>query len=109
MSYEYVHHFQISMRISQIWQLASFSLWLGAAAVENNIDVVDTRIGTGGLGWGVGGQNPGAQIPFGACRVGPDTSTLMNVNLYQLGVHYGGYWYQDTHVRAFSHTHLVGM
>ena len=87
-----------------LWQLLFV-----AAAAKSNIDVVDTRIGTGGLGWGVGGQNPGAQIPFGACRVGPDTSTLMNVNLYELGVHYGGYWYKDSHVRAFSHTHLVGM
>ena len=87
-----------------LWQLLFV-----AATAKSNIDVVDTRIGTGGLGWGVGGQNPGAQIPFGACRVGPDTSTLMNVNLYELGVHYGGYWYKDSHVRAFSHTHLVGM
>ena len=70
-------------------------------------EFVDPHIGTGGLGWGVGGTNPGAQVPFGALRLGPDTA-LGALNLEKLGVHYGGYWFSDTHIRAFSHTHLVG-
>ena len=71
------------------------------------VDSVDTLIGTGGFGWGVGGQNPGAQLPFGAMRLGPDTS-LGPVDPVKVGVQYGGYWYNDTRIRAFSHTHLVG-
>jgi hypothetical protein len=76
----------------------------------NPIDLVDTRIGTGGLAWGVGGQNPGAQVPYGAMRLGPDTSKFDGSDIVEEkeGVHYGGYWYNDTHVRAFSHTHMVG-
>jgi putative alpha-1,2-mannosidase len=35
---------------------------------------VDTRIGSGGVGFGIGGINPGAQVPYGALRLGPDTS-----------------------------------
>ena len=81
---------------------------MGAGSEVDPLAFVDTRIGTGGLGWGVGGQNPGAQVPFGACRAGPDTSSLANLNVQELGVHYGGYWFEDTHVRAFSHTHMVG-
>ena len=70
---------------------------------------VDTRVGTGGFGFGVGGVNPGVQLPFGALRLGPDT-TLSTTAATPLnaGTHYGGYWYEDTHIRAFSHTHLVG-
>ena len=71
--------------------------------------VVDTRLGTGGFGFGVGGVNPGVQVPFGAFRLGPDTTleTTSSVPL-NLGTHYGGYWYGDSKIRAFSHTHLVG-
>ena len=71
------------------------------------VDSVDTTIGTGGFGWGVGGQNPGAQLPFGTLRLGPDTS-LGPVDHVKVGTNYGGYWYNDTSIRAFSHTHLVG-
>ncbi len=28
-------------------------------------EIVDTRIGTGGFGFGVGSVNPGPQVPFG--------------------------------------------
>jgi putative alpha-1,2-mannosidase len=36
--------------------------------------LVDTFIGTGGREYGVGGSPPGAQVPFGALRLSPDTS-----------------------------------
>jgi len=70
-------------------------------------DIVDTRIGTGGVGFGIGSLNPGAQVPFGSMRLGPDTSLGLGFELLPFN-HYGGYYFNDTHVRAFSHTHLVG-
>lgn len=66
---------------------------------------VDTRIGSGGKGFGVGGINPGPQVPFGAMRLGPDTSFDGLVLSWQ---HYGGYYFDDNSIDAFSHTHLVG-
>ena len=39
-------------------------------ASSRPVDYVDTRIGTGGLGFGIGSINPGAQVPFGALRLG---------------------------------------
>jgi putative alpha-1,2-mannosidase len=58
-------------------QLASLFCLVAAATVAVAADVlsyVDTRIGTGGVGFGIGSTNPGAQVPFGALRLGPDTS-----------------------------------
>ncbi len=43
-------------------------------AVAAPADYVSTFIGTGGVGFGIGSTNPGAQVPFGALRLGPDTS-----------------------------------
>jgi len=88
----------------QIWLICAF-----AAAATDGWSAVDTRLGTGGFGFGVGGINPGVQVPFGAMRLGPDTSLAATESVpFNAGTHYGGYWYEDTHVRAFSHTHLVG-
>lgn len=69
------------------------------------IRLVDTRIGNGGFGWGVGGDNPSPQYPFGSMRVGPDTDQDL---AYLYFTHFGGYCVDDNNVRAFSHTHLVG-
>lgn len=45
-----------------------------AVAQAGLVDLVDTRIGTGGVGFGIGSINPGPQVPFGSMRLGPDTS-----------------------------------
>lgn len=66
---------------------------------------VDLAISTGGFGFGVGGDPPGPQIPFGAIRASPDTSAD---DLAPSFTHYGGYHYDDTHIRCFSQTHMVG-
>lgn len=51
---------------------------------------VDTRLGTGGFGFGVGGINPGVQVPFGALRLGPDTSLTATESVpVNEGTHYG--------------------
>lgn len=70
-------------------------------------DIVDTRIGTGGFGFAIGELNPGAQVPFGSMRLGPDTGLGFGVDFPPFD-HYGGYYDSDTHIRAFSHTHFVG-
>eukprot|EP00666_Eupelagonemidae_sp_cell4sb_P000811 gene811-20444_t len=83
------------------------------------VDLVNPLIGSGGTGWGAGSWNPGVQLPFGALRLGPDTSkgglpplelgrdALLPPNP-SVAAHDGGYAYGDTHVRAFSHTHMAG-
>lgn len=60
--------------------------------------------GTGGFAYGAGSQLPGVQVPYGALRLGPDTSAPIQLPFQ----HYGGYAFADSHVSAFSHTHLVG-
>ena len=68
---------------------------------------VDPTIGSGGFGYGAGGINPGAQVPFGSLRLGPDTA-LGDRDIVLSFQHSGGYAHSDNKLRAFSHTHLVG-
>ena len=64
-------------------------------------DYVDSFIGSGGAGFGYGSINPSAQVPFGALRLGPDTtSNFFDNNLR----HFSGYNYLDRYIRGFSHT-----
>lgn len=77
------------------------------------VDYVDPLIGSGG-GNGLGSYssanvNPGAQLPFGLLRLGPDTTFLRDgVPVWVPNDHLAGYNYNDTHVIAFSHTHVQG-
>ncbi|MBI4566815.1 MAG: glycoside hydrolase family 92 protein [Planctomycetes bacterium] len=75
------------------------------AGAVDRLAEVNPFIGTGGAGFGCGGLYPGAQVPFGMARVSPDTG-LAKGRLR--GRNFGGYHFQDTHVRAFSHTHCAG-
>jgi putative alpha-1,2-mannosidase len=70
------------------------------------LSFIDSRIGTGGEGFGVGSIPIAAQVPFGSMRVGPDTLGLLHSDLEFN--HFSGYYYGDHIVRAFSHTRLVG-
>jgi putative alpha-1,2-mannosidase len=83
---------------------------LAAAAAARLSETVDTRIGAGGVGYGAGSINPGAQVPFGAMRLGPDTTWMDPTwGNWWLGFqHFGGYAYIDNSITAFSHTHMVG-
>jgi predicted alpha-1,2-mannosidase len=66
---------------------------------------VNVFIGSGGDGYGAASLSPAASVPFGAVRVGPDTALdWLRVEWRQ----FSGYSYCDTHVRAFSHTRMVG-
>lgn len=68
--------------------------------------LVDPFIGTGGIGYRVGTMNPGATVPFGMVKPGPDTGigpiqiSFMNCT---------GYHYDQSHVWGFSHSRINGM
>lgn len=66
---------------------------------------VNPIIGTTGVGYGSGQMSPAAQLPFGALRLGPDTTTGRQDIEFR---HCSGYNHNDTTIRAFSHTRLVG-
>ena len=88
---------------TMVFKLAFFAFaCLGSCQIST---LVDTFIGTGGLGYGVGGSPPGAQVPFGAMRLSPDTSHGPAWFFFD---EFGGYHYSDTSIRVFSHTHMVG-
>lgn len=63
-------------------------------------------IGSGGDFKGAANLPIGAQSPYGAARVGPDTSDIedgpTSINRY------AGYHYPDTFINIFSHTHVFG-
>jgi putative alpha-1,2-mannosidase len=69
------------------------------------IKYVNPFIGTTGVGFGSGQMSPAAQLPFGALKLGPDTTTgVVNIPFR----HCSGYNYYDNQIRSFSHTHLQG-
>jgi predicted alpha-1,2-mannosidase len=75
-------------------------------ADEDVLKYVNPFIGTGGVGYGIGSTPPGPQVPFGAMRLSPDTINWEN--FFIPFDHFGGYYYDDTIIRTFSHTHMVG-
>jgi len=66
---------------------------------------VDPFVGTGGVAFGVGTTYPGAQVPFGMARPGPDTSYLGGAASF---MHCSGYSYDDDTIDGFSHFRLHG-
>ncbi len=67
---------------------------------------VDVFIGTGGTGFGAGSCYPGAALPFGLVKLSPDTQGgLFGRETF---AHFAGYFYGDTHIEGFSHTHVHG-
>jgi predicted alpha-1,2-mannosidase len=71
------------------------------------VNLVDTRVGTGGWGFGAGELNPGPTMPYGNMRLGPDTSFGIEPLSLKFQ-NYAGYSYMDTYLEGFSHTHVVG-
>jgi predicted alpha-1,2-mannosidase len=74
---------------------------------ETPYDAVDVFVGTGALGAGVGACYPGASRPFSLVKLSPDTSTTAG-GMVQFH-HYSGYFYDDSTIVGFSHTHLSGI
>ena len=70
---------------------------LNAFSQHKLIDYVDPFIGTGGHGH----TFPGATVPFGMVQLSPD-------NGHEGWDWCGGYYYGDSVIAGFSHTHLSG-
>ena len=69
-----------------------------------------TRGGGGFGGWGCQARSPGAMAPTPFLRRGPDTTrvdALLGEAWSKLNRH-AGYFGSDSHIRAFSHTHVQG-
>lgn len=67
---------------------------------------VDPFIGTGGTPWTCGMLSPAACTPFGAVRLGPDTSFVGGA--YIVKTNNSGYYYEHGHIKGFSHSRLSG-
>jgi len=66
---------------------------------------VDPFIGTGGIPWVCGNNFPGAMVPFGMVRLGPETASLL---IRERALNTSGYFYGDEQLLGFSHTRLNG-
>jgi predicted alpha-1,2-mannosidase len=66
---------------------------------------VNPFIGTGGYPWVCGNNFPGAMVPFGMVRLGPETASIL---LRKRALNTSGYYYGDDQMLGFSHTRLNG-
>jgi predicted alpha-1,2-mannosidase len=66
---------------------------------------IDPRIGTGGLGFGVGSTYPGPAVPFAMIHPSPDTRTQSEVLPFY---HCSGYYADDPFIGGFSLVHFEG-
>jgi predicted alpha-1,2-mannosidase len=66
---------------------------------------VSPFVGTGGYPWICGNNFPGAMVPFGMVRLGPETTSSI---LHQRALNTSGYYYGDDQILGFSHTRLNG-
>lgn len=73
--------------------------------VDDPLEWVDPRIGTGGWGFAYGSAFVGAAAPHGLVKLGPDTSGEFGTVNFQ---HFSGYFSEDDTVDGFSHMHLHG-
>lgn len=75
------------------------------STTDQALDLVNPFVGSGGGGFAFGGMTPAAQRPLGWTRLGPDTTNGGSHGEVQ---HFGGVFFDDPHIRGFSHTHFVG-
>lgn len=66
---------------------------------------VNPFIGTGGIPWVCGNNFPGAMVPFGMVRLGPETCSMLTDTR---ALNTSGYYYGDNRLLGFSHTRLNG-
>ena len=67
---------------------------------------VDLFVGTGGTPWTCGMLSPVACAPFGTVRLGADTSFVGGA--FVMKTNTSGYYYENRHIRGFSHSRLSG-
>lgn len=85
------------MRKLSIYIALILFISIGCTPKKDNVDFVNTFIGTGGHGH----TYPGAAYPFGMVQLSPDT----RIDSWD-GC--SGYHYSDSTILGFSHTHLSG-
>lgn len=68
---------------------------------------IDPRIGTGGIGFGVGSTYPGPAVPFAMIHPSPDTRSSPTTNPPGFS-HCAGYTAGDGYIAAFSLVHFEG-
>ena len=66
---------------------------------------VNPFIGTGGIPWVCGHNFPGAMVPLGMVRLGPETVSMLT---HKRALNTSGYYYGDDQILGFSHTRLNG-
>lgn len=67
---------------------------------------VDPFIGTGGTPWTCAMLSPAATVPFGMVRLGADTCFLGGSYITKMNT--SGYYYEQAHIKGFSHSRLSG-
>ncbi len=67
---------------------------------------VDPFIGTGGTPWTCAMLSPAATVPFGSVRLGPDTCFVGGIYITKMNT--SGYYYEQGHIKGFSHSRLSG-
>ena len=78
----------------------------GPEAVVDPLPYASPLMGTGGFAYFHGSAFPGACVPHGLVKVGPDTRGAKYGDLRF--IHYSGYWAGDDTALGFSHLHLHG-
>ncbi len=78
----------------------------GPEAAADPLAYASPLMGTGGVGYFHGSAFPGACVPHGLIKVGPDTRGAKYGDLRF--IHYSGYWAGDDTAMGFSHLHLHG-
>ncbi|MCC6213584.1 MAG: GH92 family glycosyl hydrolase [Polyangiaceae bacterium] len=68
-------------------------------------EAADLRIGTGGVGFGVGSAYPGPAVPFALIHPGPDTRSGTGAPSFY---HCSGYYAEDEWLGGFSLLHFHG-
>ena len=76
-----------------LWGVMNAAATTAAVDSRTPIEWVDPLIGTGGHLYGVGGDPPGAQVPFGLVKFSPDTTPVVD-SLWLDFEHYGGANYE---------------
>ena len=78
----------------------------GPEPVADPLAYASPLMGTGGFAYFHGSAFPGACVPHGLAKVGPDTRGQQYGDLGF--IHYSGYWAGDDTAMGFSHLHLHG-
>ncbi|MFZ5441216.1 MAG: GH92 family glycosyl hydrolase [Myxococcota bacterium] len=78
----------------------------GPEPVADPLDYASPLMGTGGFAYFHGSAFPGACVPHGLVKVGPDTRGPKYGDLPF--IHFAGYWAGDDTALGFSHLHLHG-